>query len=205
MNKQKWRKVKGLGWVKSTWNKASVCEYLRMQCLCTTVKSCLSPASSWQHLLRFLMHFRFSGPSTASKANDTVKPSRYRFCPKTKRCPVEPLKKTWRRGLLDYSVSKRFNRKKICFFLFWFWTSLAVIRSINLHPARRSFYLGASKKIKTHGKMVADKCGKWSASRVCIALSRNRVLPELTGALDSPFPEFSHHLIETDLTDKIMM
>lgn len=116
MNKQKWRKVKGLGWVKSTWNKASVCEYLRMQCLCTTVKSCLSPASSWQHLLRFLMHFRFSGPSTASKANDTVKPSRYRFCPKTKRCPVEPLKKTWRRGLLDYSVSKRFNRKKICFF-----------------------------------------------------------------------------------------
>jgi len=109
---------------------------------------------------------------------------------------------------VDYWIIQYLNASKgknpEISFLFWFWTSLALIRSINLHPARRSFYLGASKKIETHGKMVADKCGKWSASRVCIAVSRNRVLPELTGALDSPFPEFSHHLIEKDLTDKMM-
>ena len=29
------------------------------------------------------------------------------------------------------------------------------------------------------------------------------MLPELTGALDSPFPEFSQHLMEEDLTDKM--
>ena len=110
--------------------------------------------------------------------------------------------KTWISGIIQYPND---SKGTILKFFVWFWTSLTPIRSINLHPARRSFYLGASKKFETHGQMLsADKCGKWSAAiRVWIALSRNRVLPELTGALDSPFPEFSQHLMEEDLTDKM--